>query len=228
MNVTQTASEQRGRDDCERGSHRQPGRAPGADAREPHRRRPRDVPDRRLRRDLARQGRAAGRLLQGRGLLQLRRQGGALHGGARQHPRGADRRRRRGVHPRHRSRRPHRGVRRVGAGGSAGRWTALEVEFAAVARRAPTSPPSSQAPPRDRRGDADLVRQVLREAGLERGDRRRAGRDRAAEPRHRLGALRSLDSEVDVGVFADDAHSCVASRGGSSSRCRQSRRRPCC
>src|SRR5690349_6922795 len=74
--VSRATEVRRARSECD-GRQREghPGRAPGADPGAADRGRPRDVPGRRLCRDVARQGRGPGGILQGRGLLQLRRQG---------------------------------------------------------------------------------------------------------------------------------------------------------
>ncbi|EFQ83347.1 transcriptional regulator, TetR family [Aeromicrobium marinum DSM 15272] len=84
------------------------------------------------------------------------------------------------------------------------RWTALEVEFAAVARHSPFVATELVKRHRDLvAATAQLIGQVTREAGLE-----------LRVPAHEaatvllslgigLGALRSLDSAIDVTIFAD-------------------------
>ncbi|MBC7631415.1 MAG: TetR/AcrR family transcriptional regulator [Flavobacterium sp.] len=84
------------------------------------------------------------------------------------------------------------------------RWTALEVEFAAIARQSPYVAKALVDRHREiRAAIAGLVRQVTAEAGL--GDAVDA--DQAATVLLSLGiglgALRSLDSQIDVGVFAN-------------------------
>lgn len=83
-------------------------------------------------------------------------------------------------------------------------WTALEVEFAAAARQSPYV--AEELKKRHREivaATADLIRQVMREAGIE----LHIPAEQAATVLLSLGiglaALRSLDSSVDVGVFAD-------------------------
>lgn len=83
-------------------------------------------------------------------------------------------------------------------------WTALEVEFAAVARQSPYV--ASELKKRHREivaAAADLVRHVTREAGIE----LKMPPEQAATVLLSLGiglaALRSLDSSVDIGVLAD-------------------------
>ncbi|MCL3820303.1 TetR/AcrR family transcriptional regulator [Aeromicrobium wangtongii] len=83
------------------------------------------------------------------------------------------------------------------------RWTALEVEFGAIARQ--SSYVATELVKRHRAirvAIADLVRQVTAEAGIEGVDA-----DQAATALLSLGiglgTLRSLDQTIDVGVFAD-------------------------
>lgn len=83
-------------------------------------------------------------------------------------------------------------------------WTALEVEFAAVARQSPYV--ASELKKRHREivaAAADLVRHVTKEAGIE----LKMPAEQAATVLLSLGiglaALRSLDSAVDIGVLAD-------------------------
>lgn len=84
------------------------------------------------------------------------------------------------------------------------RWTALEVEFGAIARQSPYVATELVKRHREiRAAIAQLVRQVTTEAGL--GDVVDA--DQAATALLSLGiglgTLRSLDHAIDVGVFAD-------------------------
>lgn len=84
------------------------------------------------------------------------------------------------------------------------RWTALEVEFGAVARHSPYVATELVKRHRAiRAAIAQLVRQVTAEAGL--GEAVDA--DHAATTLFSLGiglgTLRSLDHTIDVGVFAD-------------------------
>nr|WP_255670469.1 TetR/AcrR family transcriptional regulator [Aeromicrobium wangtongii] len=83
------------------------------------------------------------------------------------------------------------------------RWTALEVEFGAIARQ--STYVATELVKRHRAirvAIADLVRQVTAEAGIEGVDA-----DQAATALLSLGiglgTLRSLDQTIDVGVFAD-------------------------
>ncbi|MFI5429012.1 TetR family transcriptional regulator C-terminal domain-containing protein [Aeromicrobium sp. UC242_57] len=128
-----------------------------------------------------------------------------MHGGARQHPCRADRRCCLGVLAGHRSRRPDRGLRRLGREGlGQPRWTALEVEFGAIARHSPYVATELVKRHREiREAIAQLVRQVTTQAGL--GDAVDA--DKAATTLLSLGiglgTLRSLDHTIDVGIFAD-------------------------
>lgn len=84
------------------------------------------------------------------------------------------------------------------------RWTALEVEFGAIARHSPYVATELVKRHREiRAAIAQLVRQVTIEAGL--GDVVDA--DKAATTLLSLGiglgTLRSLDHTIDVGIFAD-------------------------
>lgn len=84
------------------------------------------------------------------------------------------------------------------------RWTALEVEFGAIARHSPYVATELVKRHREiRSAIAQLVRQVTAEAGL--GDV--VDPDEAATTLLSLGiglgTLRSLDPSIDVGVFAD-------------------------
>lgn len=84
------------------------------------------------------------------------------------------------------------------------RWTALEVEFGAIARQSPYVATELVKRHREiRAAIAQLVKQVTAEAGL--GDVVDA--DHAATALLSLGiglgTLRSLDHSIDVGVFAD-------------------------
>lgn len=84
------------------------------------------------------------------------------------------------------------------------RWTALESEFGAVARQSPYVAGALRERHREiREAIETLIAQVTAEAGIE----LRMPADRAATAMLSLGiglgALRSLDHTVDVGVFAD-------------------------
>jgi len=84
------------------------------------------------------------------------------------------------------------------------RWTALESEFGAVARHSPYVAGALKARHREISGAIEtLIDQVTTEAGVE----LRMPPDRAATALLSLGiglgALRSIDHTVDVGVFAD-------------------------
>jgi AcrR family transcriptional regulator len=84
------------------------------------------------------------------------------------------------------------------------RWTALEVEFGAIARQSPYVATELVKRHREiRAAIAQLVRQVTAEAGLEDA----IDPDQAATTLLSLGiglgTLRSLDHSIDVGVFAD-------------------------
>jgi AcrR family transcriptional regulator len=87
------------------------------------------------------------------------------------------------------------------------RWTALEVEFGAIARQ--SSYVATELVKRHREiraAIAQLVRQVTAEAGIEGVDA-----DQAATALLSLGiglgTLRSLDHTIDVGIFADTMRS---------------------
>lgn len=84
------------------------------------------------------------------------------------------------------------------------RWTALEVEFGAIARHSPYVATELVKRHREiRTAIAQLVRQVTTQAGL--GDT--VDPDKAATTLLSLGiglgTLRSLDHTIDVGIFAD-------------------------
>jgi len=84
------------------------------------------------------------------------------------------------------------------------RWTALEVEFGAIARQSPYVATELVKRHREiRAAIAGLVRQVMAEAGLSSS----IDPDQAATTLLSLGiglgTLRSLDHTIDVGVFAD-------------------------
>lgn len=88
------------------------------------------------------------------------------------------------------------------------RWTSLEVEFGAIARQSPYV--ATELVKRHREiitATAGLIRQVTQEAGIE----LRLPAEQAATALLSLGiglgALRSLDKNVDVGVFADTMRS---------------------
>jgi len=95
------------------------------------------------------------------------------------------------------------------------RWTALEVEFAAVARNSPFV--ASELVKRHRElvaAIAGLIQQVMSDAGT----------DLTVPPQEAatvllslgigLGALRSLDSQIDVGVFANMMRALLSERSG--------------
>jgi AcrR family transcriptional regulator len=95
------------------------------------------------------------------------------------------------------------------------RWTALEVEFGAIARQSPYVAKELVKRHREiRAAIAELVRRVTAEAGL--GDAVDA--DQAATTLLSLGiglgTLRSLDSTIDVGVFADTMRALLKSSVG--------------
>jgi AcrR family transcriptional regulator len=92
------------------------------------------------------------------------------------------------------------------------RWTALEVEFGAIARQSPYVAGELVKRHREIRGAiAGLVRRVTAEAGLADA----VDPDKAATTLLSLGiglgTLRSLDSTIDVGVFADTMRSLLRS-----------------
>jgi AcrR family transcriptional regulator len=94
------------------------------------------------------------------------------------------------------------------------RWTALEVEFGAVARHSPYVAAELVKRHREiRTAIAQLVRQVTAEAGL--GDSVDA--DKAATTLLSLGiglgTLRSLDHTIDVGIFADTMRALLRGSG---------------
>ena len=95
------------------------------------------------------------------------------------------------------------------------RWTALEVEFGAIARQSPYVATELVKRHREiRAAIADLVRQVTAEAGLSDV----VDADQAATTLLSLGiglgTLRSLDHSIDVGVFADTMRALL--RGSAS------------
>ena len=84
------------------------------------------------------------------------------------------------------------------------RWTALEVEFGAIARHSPYVATELVKRHREiREAIAQLVRQVTTQAGLDEV----VDADKAATTLLSLGiglgTLRSLDQTIDVGIFAD-------------------------
>lgn len=84
------------------------------------------------------------------------------------------------------------------------RWTALEVEFAAAARHSPYV--AAELVKRHRElaaAIAGLIRQVMRDAGVELAVPAEEAATVLLSFGIGLGALRSLDSKIDVGVFAD-------------------------
>ena len=95
------------------------------------------------------------------------------------------------------------------------RWTALEVEFGAIARQSPYVATELVKRHREiRAAIAQLVRQVTTEAGLSDV----VDADQAATTLLSLGiglgTLRSLDHSIDVGVFADTMRALL--RGSAS------------
>jgi len=84
------------------------------------------------------------------------------------------------------------------------RWTALEVEFAAIARQSPYV--ARELVKRHREiveATARLIRQVTQEAGIELAIPAEKAATVLLSLGIGLGALRSLDSKIDIGVFAD-------------------------
>ncbi len=95
------------------------------------------------------------------------------------------------------------------------RWTALEVEFGAIARQSPYVATELMKRHREIRGAiAGLVRQVTTEAGLDGA----VDADKAATTLLSLGiglgTLRSLDHAIDVGVFAETMRSLLRVSAG--------------
>lgn len=83
------------------------------------------------------------------------------------------------------------------------RWTALEVEFAAVARHSPYV--ATELVKRHRElvaASADLIRSVMADAGVRLDVSAHKAAVALLSLGIGLGALRSLDSDVDVEVFA--------------------------
>lgn len=84
------------------------------------------------------------------------------------------------------------------------RWTALETEFGAVARHSPYVAAGLRARHREIR---EAIETLIREVTAQEGVELRLPADRAATAMLSLGiglgALRSIDHTVDVGVFAD-------------------------
>nr|MCW2727873.1 TetR family transcriptional regulator [Aeromicrobium sp.] len=96
------------------------------------------------------------------------------------------------------------------------RWTALEVEFGAIARQSPYVATELVKRHREiRTAIAQLVRQVTTEAGIEGVDP-----DKAATTLLSLGiglgTLRSLDHAIDVGVFAETMRALLRGTGSTS------------
>ena len=84
------------------------------------------------------------------------------------------------------------------------RWTALEVEFAAAARHSPFV--AAELVKRHRElaaAIAGLIRQVMQDADVELAVPAEEAATVLLSLGIGLGALRSLDSKIDVGVFAD-------------------------
>ena len=88
------------------------------------------------------------------------------------------------------------------------RWTALEVEFAAVARQSPYV--AAELVKRHRElvaATAELIRQVMRDADVELTLPAEKAATVLLSLGIGLGALRSLDHQIDVGIFADTMRS---------------------
>lgn len=84
------------------------------------------------------------------------------------------------------------------------RWTALEVEFAAVARQSPWV--AAELVSRHRQlvaASADLIERVVADAGLRLDLPARKAATALLSLGIGLGAMRSLDAELDVDVFAE-------------------------
>lgn len=95
------------------------------------------------------------------------------------------------------------------------RWTALEVEFGAAARHSPYVATELVTRHREiRAAIAGLVRQVAAEAGMSDV----VDADKAATTLLSLGiglgTLRSMDSTIDVGIFADTIRSMLKGAAG--------------
>jgi AcrR family transcriptional regulator len=84
------------------------------------------------------------------------------------------------------------------------RWTALEVEFAAVARQSPWV--ATELVKRHRMlvaASAELIERVTADAGVVLGIEARKAATALLSLGIGLGAMRSLDAELDVDVFAE-------------------------
>ena len=84
------------------------------------------------------------------------------------------------------------------------RWTALEVEFAAVARQSPWV--ATELVKRHRMlvaSSADLIERVMADAGMALSLDARKAATALLSLGIGLGAMRSLDSQLDVDVFAE-------------------------
>ncbi len=95
------------------------------------------------------------------------------------------------------------------------RWTALEVEFAAVARQSPWV--ATELVKRHRMlvsASADLIERVTADAGVALGIEARKAATALLSLGIGLGAMRSLDAELDVDVFADTMRALL--RGSTS------------
>ncbi|GAA0202051.1 MULTISPECIES: TetR/AcrR family transcriptional regulator [unclassified Aeromicrobium] len=95
------------------------------------------------------------------------------------------------------------------------RWTALEVEFAAVARQSPWV--ATELVKRHRMlvaASADLIERVMADAGLALGMEARKAATALLSLGIGLGAMRSLDGELDVDVFAETMRALL--RGSTS------------
>jgi AcrR family transcriptional regulator len=95
------------------------------------------------------------------------------------------------------------------------RWTALEVEFAAVARQSPWV--ATELVKRHRMlvsSSADLITAVVADAGISLDIEARKAATALLSLGIGLGAMRSLDAELDVDVFADTMRALL--RGSTS------------
>lgn len=91
------------------------------------------------------------------------------------------------------------------------RWTALEVEFAAVARQSPWV--ATELVKRHRMlvaASADLIRRVVADEGIELGLDAQKAATALLSLGIGLGAMRSLDNQLDVDVFAETMRALLA------------------